>query len=397
MPGAPRRRWRARSTARGRRSRRRSGAARPSAACATCSSTPRAPSSSSTRARVHRNRDPRSSSSADTVPADRAVGGDGHGRLLDAHRRRFGTIGRMRIVSPPAVDDGDPVRDRRRRRGRRGDLRVRPPRPRPASARIVSTSALPEGLVAAEIDAFVSAAMRAGEDLYHLDEGALSGPRRRPRGHPGPLRRLRGRRLGRRRRPGPPRLPADVLTIDPHTLDEVLGLGPHPRRGHRPRGEARGAGRRRCAAGSTPVRARGRGRARAPAPAGAAARVDRPAFAPGHWVPEMVDASPAAYHRRRRRGEVGPGDLGAGARRAPPDVVVCAPCGYDLDGSPALARKPSSTPACCQPASRSGRWTPTRPSRARGPASWTGSRRWRASSTQRSDRRLREAARQLRG
>src|SRR4029077_5165534 len=48
----------------------------------------------------------------------------------------------------------------------------------PAQARertIVSTSALPEGLDAAGIDAHVSAAMRAGEDLYHLDEGALSG------------------------------------------------------------------------------------------------------------------------------------------------------------------------------------------------------------------------------
>jgi iron complex transport system substrate-binding protein len=41
--------------------------------------------------------------------------------------------------------------------------------------RIVSTSALPEGLDAAAIDAHVSAALRAGEDLYHLDEGALAG------------------------------------------------------------------------------------------------------------------------------------------------------------------------------------------------------------------------------
>ena len=40
---------------------------------------------------------------------------------------------------------------------------------------IVSTSAMPEGLDSAGIDAFVTAAMRAGEDLYHLDEGALSG------------------------------------------------------------------------------------------------------------------------------------------------------------------------------------------------------------------------------
>src|SRR4051812_22878108 len=48
----------------------------------------------------------------------------------------------------------------------------------PTAARertIVSTSAMPEGLDAAGIDAFVTRAIRAGEDLYHLDEGALSG------------------------------------------------------------------------------------------------------------------------------------------------------------------------------------------------------------------------------
>src|SRR5689334_24046550 len=34
---------------------------------------------------------------------------------------------------------------------------------------------MPEGLSPQEIDAFVAEAMRRGEDLYHLDEGALSG------------------------------------------------------------------------------------------------------------------------------------------------------------------------------------------------------------------------------
>src|SRR5919107_3294401 len=48
----------------------------------------------------------------------------------------------------------------------------------PAEARsrtIVSTSAMPEGLSPAEIDAFVAEAMRNGADLYHLDAGALAG------------------------------------------------------------------------------------------------------------------------------------------------------------------------------------------------------------------------------
>src|SRR5215211_7818784 len=95
----------------------------------------------------------------------------------------------------------------------------------PAEARtrrIVSTSAMPDGLNPAEIDAFVVAAMTRGEDLYRLDEGALSG--------------LDAdlvvtqdlcavcavdvsvvgdalAHLG---------CTADVLTIDPHTLEDVL-------------------------------------------------------------------------------------------------------------------------------------------------------------------------------
>src|SRR3954451_19184416 len=47
----------------------------------------------------------------------------------------------------------------------------------PAQARtrrIVSTSSLPDGLEPAAIDALVAERMSAGEDLYHLDEGALS-------------------------------------------------------------------------------------------------------------------------------------------------------------------------------------------------------------------------------
>jgi iron complex transport system substrate-binding protein len=42
------------------------------------------------------------------------------------------------------------------------------------SRRIVSTSALPSELSAAEIDSAVSAALARGEDLYHLDRDALA-------------------------------------------------------------------------------------------------------------------------------------------------------------------------------------------------------------------------------
>jgi iron complex transport system substrate-binding protein len=47
--------------------------------------------------------------------------------------------------------------------------------PEARDRRIVSTSAMPEGLSASQIDAWVVAAMQRGEDLYHLDEGALAG------------------------------------------------------------------------------------------------------------------------------------------------------------------------------------------------------------------------------
>src|SRR6185295_14799157 len=47
--------------------------------------------------------------------------------------------------------------------------------PEARTRQIVSTSAMPEGLTPAQIDAFVVEAMARGDDLYHLDEGALSG------------------------------------------------------------------------------------------------------------------------------------------------------------------------------------------------------------------------------
>ena len=40
---------------------------------------------------------------------------------------------------------------------------------------VVSTSAMPEGLTPREIDDFVSAALRRGDDLYHLQADALVG------------------------------------------------------------------------------------------------------------------------------------------------------------------------------------------------------------------------------
>jgi iron complex transport system substrate-binding protein len=202
--------------------------------------------------------------------------------------------------------------------------------------RVVSTSAMPPDLDPTEIDAFVTRAMHAGEDLYHLDEGALAG--------------LDAdlvvtqdlcavcavdvavvddalAHLG---------CTAEVLTIDPHTLEEVLEsihtLGRatgHP-------DEATGLTsslRARLDAVTDQVDAR----TVATEPRVLLLEWTDPPFAPGHWVPEMVSAA---------GGSPTIGTVGAKSVRVswdealavPPDVVVCAPCGYDLEGATGLAR-----------------------------------------------------------
>jgi iron complex transport system substrate-binding protein len=205
----------------------------------------------------------------------------------------------------------------------------------PAEARerrIVSTSAMPEGLSSAEIDTWVSAAMSRGDDLYHLDEGALSGLDAdlvvtqdlcavcavdvsvvdEALAHLG--------------------CTAEVLTIDPHTLDEVLGS----------------VGTLGLATGSADVAAllvrdlRARVDAVTAAVAGRARpRVmllewTDPPFAPGHWVPEMVDlagGTPTLGAPGEKSWRVDWDQVRASA----PEVVVCAPCGYDLAGATRLA------------------------------------------------------------
>lgn len=205
----------------------------------------------------------------------------------------------------------------------------------PAEARtrtIVSTSALPEGLAPAEIDAFVVTAMARGEDLYHLSTDALAG--------------LDAdlvvtqdlcavcavdvsvvddalAHLG---------CTAEVLTIDPHTMDEVfesiLVLGRSTN--HVSEAVALVASlRERLAA----VRSRVAG---LPRPRVMLLEWTDPPFAPGHWVPEMIQAAGGTP----LLGTAGSKSLRTtweAIHAAAPDVIVAAPCGYDLAGATRLA------------------------------------------------------------
>jgi iron complex transport system substrate-binding protein len=200
------------------------------------------------------------------------------------------------------------------------------------SRRIVSSTALPEGLSPREIDAFVAAALARGHNLYRLDAGALSG--------------LDAdlvvtqdlcavcavdvsvvsdalAHLG---------CTADVLTIDPHTLDgvleSVLTLGAVT--GHEQEASALVASLHdRLDA----VRARVAGRDR---PRIVVLEWTDPPYAPGHWLPEMVVAA-GGEPVLGAAGEKSVRTTWDAVHAARPDVIVCAPCGYDRAGAQAQA------------------------------------------------------------
>jgi len=202
------------------------------------------------------------------------------------------------------------------------------------SRRIVSTSAMPEGLGPREIDEFVAAALARGEDLYRLSADALRdldadvvvtqdlcavcavdvSVVEDALGY-----------LGCR---------AEVVTIDPHTLAEVfesvLVLGERTGRSETAQGlvaslRARVQAVRAAVAGLTQPRV-------------LVLEWTDPPFAPGHWIPEMVQIAggvPVLGSAGEKSYRVTWDDVAASA----PDVVVCAPCGFGLDASVELAEQ----------------------------------------------------------
>ena len=204
--------------------------------------------------------------------------------------------------------------------------------PEARSRTIVSTTALPEGLVPAEIDAFVAAAIRDGQDLYRLDAGALAGL------DPDVIitQDLCAvcaidvtvvddalAHLG---------CTAEVVTLDPHTIEDVLSsiLALGRLTGHEEAAEELVHNHRlRMAAILRSVVLR-------PRPRVAVLEWTDPPYAPGHWIPEMVELA---------GGECVLGTSGAKSvrvtwddvRATAPDVLILAPCGYDLAGAQTLA------------------------------------------------------------
>ena len=126
---------------------------------------------------------------------------------------------------------------------------------------------------------------------------------------------------------------AEVLTLDPHSLDEVLDsiVVVGQRAGVPERAAALVAGlRERLEA--VAVRVAGLGRPRV-----AVIEWVDPPFTAGHWVPDLVAAAgggPVAA----RPGAPSVPTTWAGIAAEAPDLVVVAPCGYHLDGAAEQAR-----------------------------------------------------------
>ncbi len=189
------------------------------------------------------------------------------------------------------------------------------------------------GMTPGEIDSYVRAHLAAGADLYTLHAEALAQLEpdliltqdlcrvcALPSGHVEDALDYLGCR-------------ADVLSLDPHSLDEVLDsvLAVGQATGV-PGRAARLVGELRARLDRTAARVAGR-----PRPRVAVVEWVDPPFTAGHWVPDLVSAAggqPVAAHPGASSVQASWPEIAA----AVPEVIVVAPCGYHLPGAIEQAR-----------------------------------------------------------
>ena len=206
----------------------------------------------------------------------------------------------------------------------------------PASARrdksVVVGGRDTSGMNPAAIDAYVRTRLAAGEDLYTLHADALAALTPEliltqdlcrvcalPSGQVAEALEYLG-------------CTAEVVSLDPHSLDDVLGtiLTVGQRTGARPQAEHLVAALRdRLAA----VTRRVAGRRRPPV---AVVEWTDPPFTAGHWVPDLVTAA-GGQPVAAAPGERSVQTTWEQIRAAGPEVAVVAPCGFHLDGAAAQA------------------------------------------------------------
>src|SRR3984957_7266867 len=188
------------------------------------------------------------------------------------------------------------------------------------------------GMTPAAIDAYVRAQLAAGEDLYTLHADALAALApdliltqdlcrvcALPTGHVADALDYLG-------------CAAEVLSLDPHRLDDVLATIATV--GERAGAEAEAkrlvaALRRRLAAVADRVAGRRR-------PSVAVIEWTDPPFTAGHWVSDLVPAAGGRPEAACPGGRAEPTSWDRIAA-AGPEVVVVAPCGFGLDAAAAQA------------------------------------------------------------
>jgi len=207
----------------------------------------------------------------------------------------------------------------------------------PPTARVEKTVVVAgrdtRGMTPAEIDDYVRSQFAAGADLYTLHADALAGLAPEliltqdlcrvcalPSGQVSRALDYLGCR-------------ADVLSLDPHTLDEVLDtiLAVGARTSVPDRAENLVASLRRRLAGVADAVAH------RPRPRVAVVEWVDPPFTAGHWVPDLVRAAggdPVAARPGARSVETTWPQIIA----TTPEIVIVAPCGFHLDGASQQAR-----------------------------------------------------------